>query len=75
MGHQGIERKQKLLRQRCFWVGMHEDVEQWVKQCQRCVLTKLPQPKIRSPMKPFLASRPLEVVAVDFTLLKPASDG
>lgn len=26
-------------------------------------------------MKPFLASRPLEVVAVDFTLLEPASDG
>lgn len=75
MGHQGIEHTQKLLRQRCFWVGMHEDVEQWVKQCQRCVLTKLPQPKIRSPMKSFLASRPLEVVAVDFTLLEPASDG
>lgn len=38
-------------------------------------LTKLPQPKIRAPMKPFLATRPLEVVAVDFTMLEPASDG
>lgn len=26
-------------------------------------------------MKSFLATRPLEVVAVDFTLLEPASDG
>ncbi len=26
-------------------------------------------------MKPFLASRPLEVVAVDFTVLEPSSDG
>ncbi len=29
MGHQGIERTLALLRQRCFWGGMYEDVEQW----------------------------------------------
>lgn len=75
MGHQGIERTLGLLRQRCFWGGMHEDVEQWVKQCQRCVLAKMPQPKIKAPWASFLASRPLEVVAVDFTTLEPATDG
>ncbi|XP_028290920.1 uncharacterized protein LOC114454569 [Gouania willdenowi] len=75
MGHQGIERTQNLLRQRCFWVGMFGDVEQWIKKCQRCVLTKMPQPKIHAPIKSFLATRPLEVVAVDFTILEPASDG
>ncbi|KAJ7987238.1 hypothetical protein DPEC_G00336670 [Dallia pectoralis] len=75
MGHQGIERTLNLLRQRCFWVGMYEDVERWVKKCQRCILTKMPQPRICPPMKPFLASRPLEVVAVDFTVLEPATDG
>ncbi len=75
MGHQGIERTLALLRQRCFWGGMYEDVEQWVKQCQRCVLAKMPQPKIKAPWASFLASRPLEVVAVDFTTLEPATDG
>uniref|UniRef100_A0A3B1KA92 Gypsy retrotransposon integrase-like protein 1 n=1 Tax=Astyanax mexicanus TaxID=7994 RepID=A0A3B1KA92_ASTMX len=75
MGHQGIERTMQLLKPRCFWVGMYEDVEQWVKKCQRCVLTKMPQPKIRPPMQSFLATRPLEVIAVDFTLLEPATDG
>lgn len=75
MGHQGIERTLGLLRQRCFWGGMYEDVEQWVKKCQRCVLSKMPQPKIRAPWTPFVASRPLEVVAVDFTTLEPATDG
>uniref|UniRef100_A0A3B1JKH5 Gypsy retrotransposon integrase-like protein 1 n=1 Tax=Astyanax mexicanus TaxID=7994 RepID=A0A3B1JKH5_ASTMX len=75
MGHQGIERTFSLLRQRCFWGGMFEDVETWVKACQRCILTKMPQPKIQAPVKAFLASRPLEVVAVDFTVLEPASDG
>uniref|UniRef100_A0A8P4GS98 Gypsy retrotransposon integrase-like protein 1 n=1 Tax=Dicentrarchus labrax TaxID=13489 RepID=A0A8P4GS98_DICLA len=75
MGHQGIERTLGLVRQRCFWGGMHEDVEQWVKSCQRCVLTKMPQPRIQAPLKPFLATRPLEVVAVDYTTLERATDG
>ncbi|KAL2095623.1 hypothetical protein ACEWY4_007771 [Coilia grayii] len=75
MGHQGIERTLQLLRQRCFWVGMCEDVDRWIKRCQRCILTKMPQPKIHPQMKSFIASRPLEVVAVDFTVLEPASDG
>lgn len=75
MGHQGSEHTLELLRQRCFWVGIHEDVKWWVKKCERCVLTKMPNPKIHPPMKAFLASRPLEVIAVDFTLLEPASDG
>lgn len=75
MGHQGIERTISLLRGRCFWVGLCEDVENWVKNCERCILTKMPQPKIQAPVQAFLASRPLEVVAVDFTVLEPASDG
>lgn len=75
MGHQGIERTVGLLRQRCFWVRMHEDVERWVKRCQRCVLSKMLRPRIQTGWTPFLASRPLEVVAVDFTVLEPASDG
>lgn len=75
MGHQGIERTVNLLRERCFWVGLYEDVESWVKNCERCVLTKVPQPKIQAPVRAFLASRPFEVVAVDFTVLEPASDG
>uniref|UniRef100_A0A3B1KCR2 Gypsy retrotransposon integrase-like protein 1 n=1 Tax=Astyanax mexicanus TaxID=7994 RepID=A0A3B1KCR2_ASTMX len=75
MGHQGIERTVQLLKPRCFWVGMYDDVEQWVKKCQRCVLSKMPQPKIHPPMQSFLATRPLEVIAVDFTLLEPATDG
>lgn len=75
MGHQDIERTLGLLRQRCFWGGMYEDVEQWVKRCQRCVLAKMPQPKIRAPWAPFFASRLLEVLAVDFTTFEPATDG
>ncbi|KAL0147914.1 hypothetical protein M9458_056791, partial [Cirrhinus mrigala] len=75
MGHQGIERTISLLRKSCFWLGMYNDVDQWIKKCRRCVLTKMPQPRIHAPMKPFLASRPPEVVAVDFTVVEPSSNG
>lgn len=75
MGHQGVERTLALIKPRCYWVGMYDAVEKWVKSCQRCVLAKMPQPKIQAPWTPFLASRPLEVVAMDFTILEPASDG
>lgn len=73
-GHQGIECTVNMLRGRCFWVGLYEDVENWVKNCERCVLSKMPQPKIHAPLQAFLVSRPLEVVAVDFIVLEPASD-
>ena len=56
-------------------MGLCEDVENWVKNCERCILTKMPQPKIHAPVKAFLATRPLEVVAVDFTVFEQASDG
>lgn len=46
-----------------------------MKRCQRCTLAKMPQPKIKVPWTSFLASRPLEVVAMDFTILEPATDG
>lgn len=36
---------------------------------------KMPQPRIRAPVRAFLASRPLEVIMVDFSVLEPASDG
>ncbi|KAL0150152.1 hypothetical protein M9458_054579 [Cirrhinus mrigala] len=35
----------------------------------------MPQPEICAPVRTFLASRPLEVIVVDFTVLEPASDG
>ena len=72
MGHQGLEHTLQLLRGRCFWVGMHEDVEQWISAVfsLRCL-----SPRCTPPMKSFLASRPLEVFAIYFTVHEPATDG
>ena len=74
-GHQGMDRTESLVRQRCFWPRMQTDVKNWVNNCNRCTLAKPPSREIRTPMVGLSASRPLEVVSVDFTLLEPSSNG
>ena len=75
LGHQGAERTLRLVRSRCYWPGMHKDITSYVKSCNRCVLAKMPHPRIRTSSGNLLANRPLEVLAIDFTVLDPASDG
>ena len=75
MGHQGSERSLQLIRERCYWPRMYSDVESWIKNCERCTLAKVPNPRIRPPMGNLMATKPLEILAVDFTVLEPATDG
>ena len=74
-GHQGCERTEALVRERCYWVGLRADVKRWVERCERCAVAKMPHIKTRTPMGRLMATRPLEVVCVDFTILEPSSDG
>lgn len=75
MGHQGGDRTIQLAWSRCYWPGMHREIDTYVKNCSRCTLAKMPRRKIHAPMGNLLASRPLEVVAIDFTQLEKAADG
>ena len=72
-GHQGLERAMMLLRPRCYWPRMLRDTEEWIKNCERCNLSKLE--KVKSPLGTLTATRPFEVVAIDFTLMDRASNG
>lgn len=74
-GHQGVERTLQLLRSRCYWPKMSRDVEKWCRECERCVLAKAVLPKVKPFMGSLQASRPHEILAIDFTVLDPASDG
>ncbi|XP_030592555.1 uncharacterized protein LOC115785199 [Archocentrus centrarchus] len=65
-GHQGQPRTLSLARQRFFWSGMEKDVRDHVKNCQRCVLSKTPEPSARAPLENIKTSAPLELVCVDF---------
>ena len=74
-GHQGVERTLELVRQRCYWPGMSSEVAQWCRECERCLVAKdTPRPP-PSFMGHLLASRPNEILAIDFTLLEPSHNG
>lgn len=74
-GHQGVERTTELIRQRCYWPGMSAEVAQWCRECERCQLAKDTQPLGRGFMGHVLASKPNEILAIDFTMLEPSSSG
>ena len=73
MGHQGVEKTLGLLRLRVYWPRMHRDVRAYINACTRCTLGQ--RPPAHTPSGHLLASRPLEVLAIDFTKLDRASDG
>lgn len=74
-GHQGVERTYELVRPRCFWPGMVADISEWCHNCERCQVAKDSRPVSHSFMGHLLASRPNEVIAIDFTLLEPSQNG
>ncbi|KAK7103788.1 hypothetical protein V1264_018620 [Littorina saxatilis] len=73
MGHQGYDRTMQLLRSRVYWPAMYSQVKQYLDNCQRCCMGRLPS-TTHTTSTPLLASRPLQVLAVDFTKLEIASD-
>lgn len=74
-GHQGIDRTTELVRERCYWPGMCSDIKQWVQECERCQVAKDSGPVAHSFMGHLLASRPNQIVAIDFTVLEPSHTG
>ncbi len=74
-GYQGIERTVVLIRERFYWPTVQIDVEKYCKQCRRCVLAKEPTLKVKTKMFHLTANQPLDVVAIDFTVLEMSSSG
>ncbi|KAL0186021.1 hypothetical protein M9458_017691, partial [Cirrhinus mrigala] len=74
-GHQGIERTTELVCQRCYWPGVTGEISRWCRECERCQSAKDVQLVASSFMGHLLASRPNEILAVDFTVLEPSSSG
>ncbi|OWY92526.1 reverse transcriptase [Phytophthora megakarya] len=71
--HQGIIRTYERLRKEFYWIGMFKDTERYVKECVDCVTAKgLPRNPGPSPGN-LLATRPFQVVSMDFVLLLPRS--
>lgn len=65
-GHQAQSRTLSLARQRFFWLSLDRDVRDYVRKCQRCVVSKTADPEGRAPLESIVTSRPLELVCIDF---------
>ncbi len=74
-GRQGVDRTLQLARSSCYWPGMSKDIETWCRNCERCILAKAIQPKVRSYLGSIQGSRPHEILAINFTVMEPAHDG
>ena len=73
-GHQSAEKTVALARARCFWPTMLADVTAYCDNCQRCTYAKAGK-KVRPKMGTLHATKPLEVLAMDFTVLERGSSG
>ena len=74
IGHPGIERCTRLIRERFFWPGMSNDIEEWIKKCDRCLRRKAAT-NIRAPLMNVNTSYPLELVCFDFLSLESSKGG
>ncbi|KAF1373333.1 hypothetical protein PFLUV_G00259440 [Perca fluviatilis] len=65
-GHQAQSRCLSLARQRFFWPSLDRDVRDYVRHCQRCIVSKTVEPEGRAPLENIISTRPLELVCIDF---------
>ena len=68
IGHLGIEKSLDLLRDRFYWVGMAQDMENHIKKCDRCLKFKTRQQCAK--LEPIHVTHPMELVHMDFLTLE-----
>ena len=73
IGHPGRDRTTSLVRERFSWPGMAHDVENWCKQCQRCLRRKAAGNT--APLVNIITSQPLELVCMDYLSVETSSGG
>ena len=73
VGHLSIERTTSLIKDRFYWPGMEDDIEEYVKTCPRCL--KFKAILERAELNIIDVTRPLELVHIDFlTIEAPKKD-
>lgn len=73
--HQGRDRTLSIIETRCFWPGVSQSVKQYIKSCARCLLSKPSLPVMYTPRRHVYASRPLEIVSIDFLKMDRGKGG
>lgn len=73
-GHLGIDKTLDLIRNRFYWPKMGVEVEQYLKNCGRCI-TRKALPQRAAPLNQITSQGPLDLVCIDFLSLEPDSQG
>ena len=74
MGHLGRDRTLGLVRDRFFWPRMTADVDEHVRNCERCLRRKSPVLQ-RAPLVNVKTTQPMELVCMDFLTLEMSKGG
>ena len=74
VGHQADEKTTALARSMCYWMGMVKNVAEYCNRCERCTLAKAGK-KLHPTIGSLRATKALEVLAMDFTVLEPGAGG
>ena len=69
VGHLGRDRTLSLLRERFYWPSLYKDAIEHLDSCRKCKLRKSRVP--RAELVPIQASRPMELVHLDYLCLEP----
>ena len=69
VGHLGRDRTLSLLRERFYWPSLYKDAIEHLDSCRKCKLRKSRVP--RAELMPIQASRPMELVHLDYLCLEP----
>ena len=75
LGHIGSDRVLDLARRRFYWPNMQKDIEFFVRNQCRCLVSKKPNLPVRAPLVPINASAPFEMISIDFLHLDHANKG
>ena len=66
MAHVGVEKVLDLAQQRFYWPRMSKDIEHYIQRKCRCIVTKQPNQADRAPLVPIKATRPFQMIELDF---------
>ena len=70
VGHLGRDKSIDLLKERFFWPSMTVDMRNHINSCRRCIARK--GTNTRAELCPITASKPLELVHLDYLQLEPS---
>lgn len=73
-GHLSIEKNTELCKYRFYWPKMNTDVEEYVKNCSRCIVRKT-LPQRSAYMNHITSNGPFDLVCIDFLSIEPDLKG